>query len=95
MARQHRSRDEQETTLTYDSGERVVRIYTSRPSDLSKLRRAGIKPLDGNDFNGFRYTVPLKRLSWRIKPSPEGRAKRILSENHPFLRANRTKTGAL
>ena len=89
MARQQRSRDEQETTITYDSGEGLVRIYTSRPADIGRMRKAGIKPYDGNDFNGFRYKEPLNRLSWSIKPCPDGRTKRILAENHPFLRANR------
>ena len=87
-----RTQDERETTITYDSGERVVRIYSSRPADQARLRRAKVEPYDGSPLQGFRYKVPLNRLSWRIKGIPTG-PKRILSENHPFLRANRTKNG--
>ena len=68
MARQAHARDEQETTISYDSGEAVVRIYTCRPADVARMAKAGVKSYDGNDFNGFRYKVPLARLFWKIRP---------------------------
>lgn len=71
-----RPRDEQETTLTYDSGEKLVRIYSARPTDINKLRRAGVKPTDGTEAKGYFYKIPLDRLGWRIRPPKEDRPKR-------------------
>ena len=89
---QARTQDERETTITYDSGERLVRLYSSRPADIARLRRAGVKPVAGSDKQGYRYVLPLNRLSWRIRPVQTG-PKRVLPENHPFLRAQRAKNG--
>lgn len=72
---------EQETTITYDSEEKLVRIFSARPVDQGKLRRAGVTPYRSNSQGAF-YIVPLSRLKWKVLP--EGHVKRILPENHPF-----------
>lgn len=64
------SPNEQETTFTYDSGQKIVRIFSARPVDQRKIERAGFKPLasKGNVDTGLFYEVPLARFTWRIKP---------------------------
>ena len=85
-----RTQDERETTLTYDSGERVCRIYTPRPADQARLRRAGVEPYDGSDFNGFRYKVPLTRLFWKIRHATSTRTGKVPAS---LARWQRGKTG--
>ena len=93
MARQAHTRDEQETTITYDSGEAVVRIYTCRPADVARMAKAGIKPYDGNDSNGFRYKVPLTRLFWKIRPSTSARTGKVPASLARWQRGNAGKNG--
>ena len=83
---------ERETTITYDSEEKLVRIFSARAVDQSKLRRAGIEPDHGSLKTGLFYKMPLIRLSWRIKRI-DGRGKRVLPSSHPFLRDKLTKNG--
>ena len=83
---------ELETTMTYDSEEQLVRIFSARAADQGKLRRAGIEPSRGSVKTGFFYKLPLKRLSWRIRKT-DGSAKRILAASHPFLQGKTPKTG--
>ena len=93
MARQQRTRDEQETTITYDSGEGLVRIYTARPTDVARMRKAGVKAYDGNDFNGFRYKVPLARLFWKIRPLVSRHTGTNSGQFQPRQPAKSTKVG--
>src|SRR6185503_19116859 len=60
---------EQETTITYDSEEKLVRIFTARARDQSKLRRKGVSPVRGTLSRGFFYEIPLAALSWTVRPS--------------------------
>lgn len=88
-----RSQDERETTITYDNGERVCRIYTSRPADQARLRRAGVEPYDGNDYNGFRYKVPMTRLFWKIRPATSARTGKVPASLARWQRGKTTKVG--
>ncbi len=83
-----RTRDEQETTLTYDSGEKLVRIYSARPTDINKLRKAGVKPVRGTEAKGYFYILPLDRLGWRIRPPKE-----LRSRKGSFTVGNTTRGG--
>jgi hypothetical protein len=56
---------EQETTMTWDSEQKVVRIFSARRADQGKLKRAGILPVKEAESGNF-YEVPLSRLRWRI-----------------------------
>ena len=67
-------RSEQETTITYDMEQQVVRIFSAIRKDQGRLKRAGILPTN-ESANGYFYNVPLNRLRWRIttgKPSRRG-----------------------
>ena len=81
---------EMETTLTFDSEERLVRIFSARPGDQGKVRRAGIEPVRGSLKTGFFYELPLSRLSWRIKKAGIQKT-RVLPSDHPFLRGQISK----
>jgi len=59
---------EQETTITYDNEQKLVRIFTARLGDQGKLRRAGVHPIRGSTARGFFYELPLNRLKWRVTP---------------------------
>lgn len=74
--------DEQETTMTYDSGENLVRIYSARPSDQNKLKKAGVTPYRGTASRGYFYLVPLAQFKWQIRSLTA--KKRVLSSTHPF-----------
>ena len=74
---------EQETTMTWDSEQKRVRIFSARPRDQGILSRAGVKPSKGTKSQGFFYDVPLARFRWGVRRVG---AKRVLPANHPFLR---------
>lgn len=84
---------ERETTITYDDEQQIVRIFSARQTDQTKLRKAGILPTRGTQLCGFFYEIPLSAFKWRVVPLGKPRAKKILSPNHPFLRANRDRKG--
>ena len=82
-------RAEEETTMTWDSEQQMVRIFSARRRDQGKLRRAGIEPVRGSLKTGLCYELPLNRLVWRVRQAGT-RPKRVLASDHPFLRR---KTG--
>lgn len=59
--------DEQETTITYDNGQKIVRIFSARQADWTKLKKAGVNPLKGTQARGFFYEIPLARLFWKVR----------------------------
>ena len=76
--------EELETTITYDMGEKVVRIFSAIRRDQSKIEKVGIKPTYGTVDHGFGYQIPLSRLKWRVTsglPSKRGFASRKLHTN--------------
>lgn len=83
---------ETETTITFDSEERLVRIFSARPPDQSKLRRAGIEPYKGTLKTGFFYKLPLNRFSWRIKRA-ESHPRPVSQRSLDNLRAKTSKVG--
>lgn len=75
---------EQETTITYDKAESLVRVFSAIRRDQTKLQKAGLTPLYGSATRGYGYTVPLSRLRWRITsttPSRRGFAARNARTN--------------
>lgn len=77
-------RSEQETTITYDMEQQVVRIFSAIRRDQGRLKRAGVLPISEDRWGGMSYTVPLNRLRWRVttgKPSRKGFASRNLHTN--------------
>lgn len=75
---------EQETTMTWDSEQQVVRIFSARRVDQGKLRRAGVLPVKDTQPHGLFYEIPLSRFKWRIstgKPSLRGFGSRKLHTN--------------
>ena len=85
-----RCKAEQETTITYDSEEQLVRIFSARLGDQGKLRRAGVKPTRGSISAGYFYTIPSSWLKWRVS-NPTGRRMRAVSQRS--LDNLRGKTG--
>lgn len=81
---------EQETTITYDNEDKLVRIFSARQADQGKLKRAGITPASMNSFGAF-YTVPLAQFKWRVVP--KGHLKKILPSDHPFRGGSRGRKG--
>jgi hypothetical protein len=66
---------EQETTITYDEDQKLVRIFTAIRRDQGRLKRAGVLPVNEDRWGGMSYIVPLNRLRWRVtsgKPSKRG-----------------------
>jgi len=59
---------EQETTMTWDSEQELVRIFSARRVDQGKLRKAGILPVKDTQPHGLFYEIPLAQFRWRIKP---------------------------
>ena len=71
--------EELETTITYDMGEKVVRIFSAIRRDQTKIEKVGIKPCYGSPEHGLGYKIPLSRLKWRVTsgiPSKRGFASR-------------------
>lgn len=58
---------EQETTIRYDSQERIVHIFTVRPIDQRRLARLKIDPVRGSARKGLFYVVPLARFRWGLR----------------------------
>ena len=76
---------EQETTLTYDMGERVVRVFSAIKRDQNRLEKAGVKPYRGTPGRGFFYRMPMSRLRWRVAsltPSKRGFGNRPPKPTH-------------
>ena len=76
--------DEQETTITYDMGEKLVRIFSAIRRDQTKIEKVGIKPTYGDPTRGLGYEIPLSRLKWRVTnglPSKRGFASKKLHTN--------------
>ena len=76
--------EELETTITYDMGEKVVRIFSAIRRDQRRIEKVGIKPYAGDPGRGLMYKVPLSRLRWRVTsgiPSKRGFASRKLHTN--------------
>jgi hypothetical protein len=69
---------ERETTITYDLGEKLVRIFSAVPRDQKRLERSGILPSRDNGHGGFSYQVPMDRLAWKIRPSKADRHQAFL-----------------
>ena len=86
-------RSELETTMTWDSEQEIVRIFSARRQDQTRLRRAGILPVKDIQPHGLFYEIPLSRLKWRIAPLPDGRPKRIRVVSTAFLQSNRHRRG--
>ena len=59
---------EQETTMTWDSEQQVVRIFSARGVDQRRLAKAGILPTKDTQPHGLFYEIPLSRLFWKIRP---------------------------
>ena len=84
------SPEETETTITYDKGQQLVRIFTAWPKDQRKLERAGIKPTKGDPETGLSYEMPLNKLKWKTV-GILGHKKRVMSPNHPWMRQKTDK----
>jgi hypothetical protein len=79
---------EQETTMTWDSEQKVVRIFSARRVDQGKLKRAGVLPVKEAESGHF-YEIPLSRLRWRVTTGLE--KKRVAST--AFIRSNPHRKG--
>jgi hypothetical protein len=69
--------EETETTITYDKGQQVVRIFSAWPRDQRKIERAWVRPIKGEPQTGLFYELPLTQFRWRIqlaKSKRKGRA---------------------
>lgn len=84
---------EQETTMTWDSDQKLVRIFSARRQDQTRLRKAGILPVKDTQPHGLFYELPLSRLKWRIAKPPDGRPKRVRVVSTAFLQSNRHRKG--
>ena len=73
---------EQETTITYDKAEKIVRIFTAWPKDQHKLEKAGIKPTDGTPEKGLFYSISLSQFKWRVQLVPRKRPISDMSHLH-------------
>lgn len=71
--------------MTWTSGEKLVRIYSRRPVDQRKLKKAGVKPSNGTKIQGYFYSLPLARLKWGVRGLGP---RRVLPKNHPFVSRN-------
>lgn len=59
---------EQETTITYDLGEKKVRIFSAIRRDQRRLEKAGLRPLPkGSVESGLFYCVSLDQFRWRVQ----------------------------
>ena len=59
-------KSEQETTITYDEEQKLVRIFSAIRRDQTKVEKMGFKPTYGSAARGFGYEVPMSRLKWRV-----------------------------
>lgn len=66
-------RSEQETTITYDDEQKLVRIFSAIRRDQGRLKRAGVLPIREDAWGGMSYEVPLARLRWRIASTTPSR----------------------
>ena len=66
---------EQETTMTWDSDERLVRVFSARPADQRKLGRLGFKPHKGSEEQGFFYILPLDKFRWGVRRAGGGKGR--------------------
>ncbi len=77
-------KSEQETTITYDLDQQLVRIFSAIRRDQTKVEKMGFKPTYGNERGGFGYLLPVSRLRWRVtsgKVSNRGFASRSKLES--------------
>lgn len=78
LRRSAMEKSEQETTITYDEDQKLVRLFTAIRRDQGRLKRAGVLPTGEDKWGGMSYEVPLTRFKWRIAsgaPSKRGFAK--------------------
>lgn len=73
----NKSHFERETTITYDMGEQVVRIFSVIGKDQRKLAKNGVKPYKGTEKLGFFYKIPLIKFKWGIR---RPRVKKLIGE---------------
>jgi hypothetical protein len=74
-------RSELETTMTWDSEQQIVRIFSARAVDQRKLAKARILPVKDVQPHGLFYEIPLSRLFWKVRPLPGSHPKRDMSKN--------------
>jgi hypothetical protein len=76
---------EQETTMTWDSEQKTVRIFSARRVDQGKLHKAGVLPTKDTQPHGLFYEIPLAQFRWRVKPLKPSQNP-VLSGNVPITR---------
>ena len=83
-------RSELETTMTWDSEQQVVRIFSARSVDQRRLAKAGILPVKDVQPHGLFYEIPLSRLFWKVRPLASTRVKRDMSKNFHRIGTNKS-----
>jgi hypothetical protein len=94
------TRAEMETTFRFAPDEAIVSIFTAYPPTVTKLERAGYRPVKVSTQDekpvGWFYKVPLKEFRWRVgkqRPlSPEALAR--LQARGAALARRRPATGS-
>ena len=86
-------RSELETTMTWDSEQQIVRIFSARPVDQRRLAKAMVLPVKDVQPHGLFYEIPLSRLFWKVRPLPGSRPKRDMSKNFHRIGTKRHSGG--